>query len=281
MIFLRAFLATLLAVLCLAVLIGGHIHWNNKISEAVKQPAAEAVKDNKAKEAKNESENKEEAKKSDQNSEENQHADLLAYAANWPKEAVQGLEQALKEGRPYKIVFAGSESLGEGDDSWPVLVQKALADTYGNSVFSFEVLSYPFSTYQFLNAGKEKELAEKKADMIILEPFTLNDNGILTIELSEKNLDTIIEAVKSAKSDTVIILQPPHPLYNASYYQNQVSSLEAYAENRGLTFINHWEAWPPLDSKEINDYLTEDREAPNAKGHKVWADYLINYLIAK
>lgn len=279
MIYLRAFLATILAILCIAVLVGGHIHWNNKISEAVKQPAAEAVKDNEAKESKKE--NKQESKKDEQNSDEEKHAALLAYAANWPEKAVQGLEQALKDGRPYKIVFAGSESLGTGDNSWPMLVQKALADTYGQSVFNFEVYSYPFSTYQYLNAGKEKELAEAKADMIFLEPFTLNDNGILPIEMSEKNLDTIIDAVQSAKGDTVIILQPPHPLYNASYYQNQVTSLEAYAENRGLTFINHWEAWPPLDSKEINDYLTEDREAPNAKGHKVWADYLIDYLIAK
>ena len=90
----------------------------------MKQPAAEAVKDNEAKESKKE--NKQESKKDEQNSDEEKHAALLAYAANWPEKAVQGLEQALKDGRPYKIVFAGSESLGTGDNSWPMLVQKAL-----------------------------------------------------------------------------------------------------------------------------------------------------------
>ena len=120
-------------------------------------------------------------------------------------------------------------SLGGENGSWPQIVQKALADTYGKDVFSFEVLSYPYSTYQYLNAGKEKELAQSGADLIILEPFTLKDNGVLTIELSEKNLDKIINAVKSENKNTS---QPPHPLYNASYYRNQVSSLRCMRKQR-------------------------------------------------
>lgn len=278
----KAFITTVLAILCLAVIIGGNIHWNNQISDAVQSPSSEAVGDNGK--SKDSTPNGKDKGKSDGTSDEkngDEYANILAYATNWPKEAVQGLERALKSGKPYKIVFAGSESLGGNDGGWPQIVQKKLADTYGESVFSFEVLSYPYSTYQYLNAGKEKELANSGADLIILEPFTLKDNGVLNIEMSEENLDKIIAAVKKANKNTVIILQPPHPLYNASYYHNQVSSLEVYAENHGFAFINHWEAWPALDSKEINDYLTEDRSAPNAKGHKLWADYLIDYLIAK
>lgn len=259
------------------------MHWNNKIEETVKEMPAAAAEDNEkapAKEAKGDGKKQDSGKK-DSGESEDKIAPLLAYSANWPSEAAKQFERALRNGETYKIVFAGSESVGKGEKDWPALVKEELVSTYGKSVFSFEVISHPLSSHQFLDDGKEQELAEADADLIILEPFTLNDNGVLNIETSEKNISKIVEAVKAKNKDTVIILQPPHPLYNASYYRNQVNSLEAYAHNRGMAFINHWEAWPELDSKDINDYLSEDRETPNAEGHKLWAEYVVDYLIAK
>lgn len=276
----KAFITSVLALLCAALVIGGNMHWNNKIEETVKEMPASAAEDNEKAPAKGDSDGKkQDSGKKD--SEEDGIASLLAYTANWPDEAAKRFEQALRNGETFKIVFAGSESVGEGEKDWPALVQEELVSTYGKSVFSFEVISHPLSTHQFLDDGKEQELADAEADLIILEPFTLNDNGVLTIETSEKNIGTIVEAVKAKNKDTVIALQPPHPLYNASYYRNQVNSLEAYANNRGMAFINHWEAWPELDSKDIHDYLSEDRETPNAEGHKLWAEYVVDYLIAK
>lgn len=279
----KAFITSLLAILCVALVIGGNMHWNNKIEETVKELPAAASEDNgekkaPAKKAKDDSKKQDSQKKYN---EDDKISSLLAYTANWPDEAARKFEKTLQNGERYKIVFAGSESVGAGENDWPALVQEKLIGTYGKSAFSFEVFSHSLSSNQFLDQGKEQELAEAGADMIILEPFTLNDNGILTIEMSEKNIDAIVEAVKAKNKDAVIILQPPHPLYNASYYGTQVTSLEAYANNHGMAFINHWEAWPERDSKDINDYLSEDRETPNEDGHKLWAEYVNQYLIAE
>ena len=79
----------------------------------------------------------------------------------------------------------------------------------------------------------------------------------------------------------VVLIQPPHPLYQATYYPVQVEALEQYAEDNGIPYLNHWEAWPDQDSEEIKDYLSEDASEPSAKGHQVWAEYLIDYFIAK
>lgn len=269
----KAFLTSVLAILCVALIIGGNMHWNNKIKENVKETPAAAAEDNEKTPSKKGQEEKD--------SSADKTASLMAYTKNWPEEAASAFKDALENGEKFKIVFAGSESLGEGENSWPALVQEELIDTYGDDVFSFEVMSYPLSSNRFLDQGKEQELAQAGAHLIIFEPFTLNDNGVLTIEMSEKNIDKIVEAIHAVNKDTVFILQPPHPLYNASYYKNQVNSLEAYAHKHGISFINHWEAWPKLDSTDINDYLSEDRETPNEDGHKLWAEYVNQYLIAE
>ena len=54
-------------------------------------------------------------------------------------------------------------------------------------------------------------------------------------------------------------IQPPHPLYQATYYPVQVEALAQYAEDNDIPYLNHWEAWPDQDSKEIKDYLLRRR----------------------
>ncbi len=117
--------------------------------------------------------------------------------------------------------------------------------------------------------------------MIILEPFILKNNGEVSVEHSLKHLKTIMDKVKSANPETTFILQPPHPLYNAKHYPNQVEDLKEYAAENNIPYLDHWTAWFDQTKEEFKEDLSKDNSQPSNKGHKVWAEYLIDYLISQ
>ena len=122
---------------------------------------------------------------------------------------------------------------------------------------------------------------EEQPDLILFEPFILKDNGEVGIDHSLENASAVIASVKESLPQTEVILQPPHPLYKANFYPKQVEELQQFAEDNGITYLNHWEAWPDKNSEEIKEYISEDASQPSAKGHQLWADYLIDYFIAE
>lgn len=251
------------AVICAVILIGGNIHWKGKTTIHMDEANASQTKHSEKKNI----------------ADEQRFNTLLSFAANWPEEASAVFAEKLRNGEPYKIVFAGSDALGEGEQSWPKIVEEKMTRTYGD-VFEFAVLSYDLTSTEFVEQEKEADLIQEKADLILFEPFTLKDNGRVVIETSWENIERIMEAVKTAKKDTVFLLQPPHPIYNASWYLFQLENLKKSAERQGIPYLDHWEVWPDTTDQALNNYLTSDRSVPNEEGHKLWAEYLIDYFIA-
>ncbi len=100
------------------------------------------------------------------------------------------------------------------------------------------------------------------------------------INESLDHVSSVMDSIKSKNPETVFILQPPHPLYNATFYPNQVKALKNYAEAEGIVYLDHWKAWPDYSTEKIKDYLTKDQSEPSVKGHEVWAKFVTDYLIA-
>ena len=125
------------------------------------------------------------------------------------------------------------------------------------------------------------EVIEEQPDLVLFEPFTLKDNGVVAIDDSLENTSAVIAKIKESLPDTSDPAPPPHPLYHATYYPKQVEALQQFAEDNDIPYLNHWEAWPDQNSEEIKEYISEDSSQPSVKGHQVWADYLIDYFIAK
>ena len=80
-----------------------------------------------------------------------------------------------------------------------------------------------------MNEDEAEEVIAAKPDMIIFEPFTLKDNGEVAIDDSLENTATTLAAITESLPETEVILQPPHPLYNATYYPRQVEALAGFA----------------------------------------------------
>ncbi|MCQ6274662.1 SGNH/GDSL hydrolase family protein [Bacillus sp. V3B] len=250
-----------LVLACVALLFFGQIHWNEKTDvTAINDSTQDKAQENKA-----------------TNPALLDH--LLGYTVNWPAESVDTFQAKVADGKTFNIAFLGSNSLGEGESSWPQLVKGALEETYGDHI---EVTTYRYNltSHEYTNQNLQDELIEAQPDLVLFEPFTLKDNGLVTIDDSLRNVSSVMEAVEEEYPDSVFILQPPHPLYNATYYPIQVGELKKYAEAQGIVYLNHWEAWPDPATEEIKEYLEEDSSQPSAKGHELWAEVVIDYLIA-
>ena len=251
---------SVLAIACAAVLVLGNIHWDKKTTVAVgPEQATQAPSEHKASAA------------------DHQTQDLLSYATNWPENSQEQFKQKIEENQPFHIIIAGSESLAAENNGWPNMVKASLEETYGEAV-KVDVQEYDMNSSQFVQQDKQQELT---GDMIILEPFTLKDNGVVRIEDSIANLETIIDDVTAAHPNTEFLIQPPHPLYDARFYPIQVNQLKKFAEDHQLTYLDHWSAWPDAKTEEIKDYLLEDQSAPNERGHEIWAKFIEDFLIKK
>ena len=125
-----------------------------------------------------------------------------------------------------------------------------------------------------------KDIMKEKPDVLLFEPFLLNDNGVVGITNTLDNLDVIMSHITEADKDLVTILQPSQPIYNATNYPKEAEALGEFAKTNGYEYVNHWSAWPDYKSEKILDYLVEKQRVPTAKGNKAWSSYLEEYFTA-
>lgn len=265
----KKFFILLLAITCGVVLYWGNSHWKERTVHSTDAVTPEI-------------------KKSTEPAEETEETDKIVgieeyqkMSGNWPADAKRRFEQTLLEGIPYKILLAGSSALGSDEDGWASLAKKELEETFGEGAIEVDIQVFDSTSMEYSNQNKVSDMIAAEADLIVLEPFTLQDNSFVRIEDSHAHIVNWISAVKEKNPDTVFILQPPNPIYDANYYLVQIEELEKFAETNDIPYLNHWSAWPSTDSEEIIPYLNEENEAPSEKGHELWSKYVTDYFISK
>lgn len=261
----KAILVTLLAALCFTLLLLGNMHWDKKTTIST----AKAVNTNEETKQTQTIQTKEESKA------ESSLEILQSYMSNWSKESKDAFAKAYNEKKTFQIVIAGSTT-----NSWAETVSANLSSIFGNTIEISE-LSYDLTSSEFVNEEKFDDIIQANPDLILFEPFTLKDNGLVTIEDSLANLQTVISTVKESNSNVSFILQPPHPIYNAKFYPVQVQELKTFAESNQISYIDHWTSWPDPNTEDILPYLTEDRSEPSDKGYELWAKAINDFMIAK
>ncbi|MDQ0200756.1 SGNH/GDSL hydrolase family protein [Neobacillus ginsengisoli] len=266
----RNFFTILLGIICIIVLFLGHSNWNKKIAASAKNtsvPSTTLV--NPTTETEKNTDNEMNATK------------LITLTKNWPPKAVEQFQQALKVKKSYKILFVGSPAIGSETAGTYQNVKEKLIAAFGKNTIQVVLKIYDSTSSQFVTSNKQEEVAAEDADLIVLEPFILVNNGKVKIDDSLKDVSKMMEAIKAKKPETSFILQPSFPLYKAKFYPLQVAELKKYAANNHIAYLDHWSAWPDTNSEKFKDYLLPDQSAPSEKGNQVWSDYLVKYLISE
>lgn len=257
----KSFLTTCYAIACIIFLVISNSYWTNKTTihieaskNVTKVVAADRV--------------------------DHSLTQLLPLTKNWPVQSVERLKQAIYEKSPFKISLVGSTALG-GETGWAAQTKARLLESYGAEFLTVDIIEYDSTSTHFKEDEKLAQLVELNGDLILLEPFILNDNGEVVIEDSIANVTTIIETVKQTNPEVVFLLQPSYPIYKATRYPVQISELKKYAEENAIPFLDHWTAWPSADSEEVKEYLAADQSQPNENGHLLWSEFISNYFISK
>jgi hypothetical protein len=254
-------LAALLFVSCILFITVGQIYWQKKIDQSIQHAMTEEK--GSAQTVDNEDE-------------------VMKYAANLPPEVQKKVKNAIHKNKPVRLVIVGSKAISSSKKSWPALLTNKLEAAYGKRVFQVVVKEYgEMTTKEALEAKVDQEIIKAKPDILLWEPFILNNNGMVAIDETLKDIETMIESITSALPDVTIILQPPNPIYNARYYPAQVEEFKTFAAENGYLYLDHWKAWPDYKSDELNNHVDRQTGLPNENGHRLWADFLINYFIAK
>jgi hypothetical protein len=255
-------LAALLFVSCISFIIVGQIYWQKKIDQSIQHAMTE--------------------EKGNAQTVGNEDDEVMKYAANLPPEVQKKVKNAIHKNKPVRLVTVGSEATPASKDGWPALLKQQLDAAYGSEVFQVVVKEYKgMTTKQAIDENIAEQLIEEKPDILLWEPFLLNNNGVIDMNDTLEHIDAMIETITDTLPDVTIMLQPPHPIYNATYYPEQVKQFQAFAKEKGYIYIDHWQAWPDYKSEELNKYVDPDTDLPTKDGQERWADFLADYFIAK
>ncbi|MBZ9537088.1 hypothetical protein KGR20_23290 [Cytobacillus oceanisediminis] len=261
----KATILSILSIILVVILVIGNIHWNIRSESPLStiHPTEGAN---------TEVENKEQYFSLDY---------YMSFAKSWPDGAQQVLEEKLTDKQSFHILLVGSDAIGDQELGLVTPLQEALASKYDKYV-TVESITYDETSSDYVNDNEYESLIAKKPDMVILEPFLLNDNGVVDISTTLMNLNQVIKETKDELPNVTFIMMPAHQLYNAALYPMQVRDLQKYAESKDIPYWNHWEAWPDSKDPKVQDYYnTEgDKSKANEQGFELWSNYLAKKLIS-
>lgn len=251
----------------MGALIIGNIHWNNKIDETVSRSINTSVIHN------NSSNN-------DNGAEESvpgfslKREELEQLLASLPAQIANMFLANYDNGKSVHMMIVGSPAIASNTNGWSVQVKEHLEKVYGADFLKMTIVQFDGTSTEFVDSEEAKSVIDAKPDLVFFEALTLEDNGQVEIEISHENIKNFIGRIREANPESVILVQPPHPIHAATYYPHQVSALAEFTEDEGIPYFDHWPNWPDPDSDEITHYLN-DEGMPNENGHELWADAVI------
>lgn len=250
-------------ILCVAAIIVGNLHWNQKITaQGEKKTSAKVIK----------------SVREDEKIKANK-VDVSKISSNLPIELQDKIKSAQESKVPLSFVIYGSSEI---EGSWSEQFSSELKKAYGEDLFNISILTTGDSTTrELVNSEGYQDVNELKPDILLFEAPMLNDNGDVGFGIDESldNIQIMIDSWYEANNNLFLMVQPSQPLYGATFYPSEVSQLKDYMEKNDFIYLNHWENWPELNDDAMLEYL-EDNEV-NEEGYKIWADYNVKYFVAE
>lgn len=178
-----------------------------------------------------------------------------------------------------QFLIVGSEAMNDGSPGYAERLQKNMKSAYGD-FFEVDVSSFDGSVTEFLDQIENGTIDWQNGyDIVLFEPFTVNNNGVVIVEDAFENVLSIQDFIQSKVSDAQLVIHPSYPIYNSVYYPVEVNALKEYSLANGLAYIDHWTEWPNINDEQLLSYFNEDRMTLNSEGANLWANTLSTYFI--
>lgn len=113
-----------------------------------------------------------------------------------------------------------------------------LEEGYGDSV-NVSIVAFDRPSISFIEQMDDEFNFSAGYDVVLFEPLTLNNNGVVMAETQHEYIRMFIDRVKDEVRDAVVVLHPPQPSHRAVYYTNEVQSVKSFAEENNFQYIEH------------------------------------------
>lgn len=200
-------------------------------------------------------------------------ADDPSPSAKWEKD-IQTFEAADQASPPPKgaVLFVGASS---------IRLWKTLADDFSN----YQVINRGFGGSQIADSlhFADRIVIPYQPSVIILNAGGNDIAGKKSPQQVLADFRAFVDKVRAALPDTPIAFHSltPSPLrWAQAEKQKQANELirNYIAEQKGLTFIDLWDALLGPDGQPREDLHIADRLHPNAAGYKIRREIILKYL---
>lgn len=263
--------AFLSIIACVIIIFVGYLSWNQKVGETAKGAVNKNVAEN----------TNSALGENDEYQNESLTFDELKHAViNLPDAVQQIFKEAYVKKEQVNITFVGSESMGSDENGWSIITKNELENFYGTDLLNISYYEFDGTSTDFLNSELPDQIIKENPHIVLLETFRLVDNhGFVTVDVAQENLLTFMKQLSTEVPEVEFIIQPPNPLSSAVNYPLEVEEIQQFVEAEGIPYFNHWENWPTENSEKMKELLNDG--LPNEKGHKLWADAVINYFTSQ
>ncbi|MFD1929270.1 SGNH/GDSL hydrolase family protein [Sporosarcina siberiensis] len=273
----KVLFAYIVLIGCILLLVGGYSQWKDKLSSFQRERPTQTVV---SAAPVTEVEQKETVEEEEAAVEPMDSVRLQKLTANQDESVRALFQKRLDSSEKVDFLMIGSTSMDYGDSGYAERLQVALGETYAEFI-TFHKISFDGTSSEFMKEIEEERITlDGDYDVVLMEPFTLRNNGKVIIEKEHAHIKTVRGQLSGFVEDSVLILQPPNPIYKMQYYETQVRALNTFAGAQGIPYINHWLDWPAKDSADLPLLLGEN-SMPNSDGAELWANALIGYFIAE
>lgn len=205
---------------------------------------------------------------------------IMQLTANMPESVAELVRSRFETGDSVRLLIAGSQAIAQGGEGGAAGLTAGFLDEMYAGFIETDIIALPGTSKDFLDTMEETVDWANGYDLLLLEPFTLNNNGKVIIEDEHRHITAVLEQLLAYIDDAELIVMPSQPIYRPNFYGTQIRALEKFAESRAIPYIDHWEEWPDTDSENIYDYLEED-SAPNDMGATAWASAMQQFFGAE
>lgn len=264
----------LTTIICVIVLAFSYMQWNKKLTSHYDGSTLEKTESNEGVGKKSGKKTKSKKKESTDDA-----LPLDALIANMDEELQEVFTKRIEDDEAVKFLILGSDELEFGDPGVGERVENALKKHYDTHIDT-TVSTYEGDIANLMNYNLADFVNfEESYDVILLEPFTLRNNGVVGIDDEHVYINNLTNQFKSAVEDAVVVLHPTQPLYQAENYPLRVDALKQFADDNGYIYLDHWTEWTDYNEEAFKELVDGDNH-PNNEGANIWATSIIDYFIA-
>src|SRR5690606_18640272 len=122
---------------------------------------------------------------------------LDALTAGMDAELQELFSNRKEQGETVQLLILGSEAMESGEPGYGELLKDALEEAYAGFIET-ELLPFDGTSEEFLLSNPQ---LSSGYDVLLLEPFTLKNNGRVEIEREHEHIEEIYDEIVSAEDD--------------------------------------------------------------------------------